>query len=150
MYDELLLQIDTESKKSISDHTIFFVDDDDTHLFLYKEMAKNALPCKIETFSDPTEAVSKVKDMNGLAVIVSDYNMPGMNGIEVLTAVKEHDPSITRIMISGYSPIQSYLKHNGLAHFYLGKPYASKDLKRTLKDAFDLYVFNKLLISKRV
>lgn len=62
-------------------------------------------------------------------VVVSDVRMPRMNGMELLAAIRERDPDIEVLLITGYPDLQmavSAIKQG--AFDYLAKPYAEQDL----------------------
>jgi putative nucleotidyltransferase with HDIG domain len=65
-------------------------------------------------------------------VIVSDMRMPQMDGIKLLTEVKNRFPDVMRIILSGQSKQESLLPSMGLAHQYLSKPCSCDQLKQTV------------------
>ena len=70
-------------------------------------------------------------------LLITDLQMPEMNGIELLTTLRKDIPEIKSIILTGHSDIDSYIETMELgAHEYLNKPV---DLP-LLKD-----VINKLL-----
>ena len=71
-------------------------------------------------------------------VIVSDVRMPGMDGIELLTRVKESYPYMIRIVLSGHSDNEFVLKSTKVAHQYLSKPCTALTIKHTIQRACDL------------
>ena len=71
-------------------------------------------------------------------VIVSDMRMPGMDGSELLTIVREQYPDTIRIVLSGQSNKETILRAVGTAHQYLAKPCDPETLKQTVAKAFKL------------
>jgi HD-like signal output (HDOD) protein/ActR/RegA family two-component response regulator len=65
-------------------------------------------------------------------VIVSDIRMPQMDGIALLTEVKNRYPAVMRIVLSGQSKQEHILPSVGLAHQYLSKPTSCDELKHTI------------------
>lgn len=68
-----------------------------------------------------------------LELILSDINMPGMGGLELLRQVKATYPHITMIMVTAYSDpeyYQSAMQHG--ADGYISKPIDFKALKANL------------------
>lgn len=55
-------------------------------------------------------------------VVVSDMRMPGMDGAEFLSIVRQHYPGTVRVILSGYADVESVLRTVGPAHVYLAKP----------------------------
>jgi len=63
------------------------------------------------------------------AVVVSDVRMPRMSGMELLTAIKQKDPDIEVLLLTGYPDLQMAVAAIKQGAFdYLAKPYAEKDL----------------------
>src|ERR1700734_1143994 len=55
-------------------------------------------------------------------LIVSDVRMPGMDGGQLLTLVKQRWPTTMRIIVSGYSDPAQAARLTALAHQYVAKP----------------------------
>jgi len=67
-------------------------------------------------------------------VIVSDMRMPGMNGAELLSRVKQMYPQIARIALSGQTSKESILRSSvGPIHQYLAKPCDAETLMDTIR-----------------
>ncbi len=54
----------------------------------------------VETESDPANAIDRLQE-RAFAVIVSDYRMPGLTGVDVLSEMRRVQPQCARIMLSG-------------------------------------------------
>jgi two-component system C4-dicarboxylate transport response regulator DctD len=69
-------------------------------------------------------------------VVVSDVRMPGMDGIAFFAALREIDPDLPVILVTGHGDIAMAVEamKNGAADF-LTKPYASADLIRAVRAA---------------
>jgi HD-like signal output (HDOD) protein len=71
-------------------------------------------------------------------LIVSDVRMPGMDGGQLLTLVKERWPKTIRIIVSGYSdPVQA-VRLTSLAHQYIAKPCDGHVLENIIERCFNL------------
>jgi len=57
---------------------------------------------RFETFTSPEAAIQRC-DEEDFDLVISDYRMPSMNGVEFLTRVMELQPSVPRMIISGYA-----------------------------------------------
>ena len=79
---------------------ILLVDDDAMVLAGLKRQLRNHF--SIDTALSGEEALKQVQENGPYAVIVSDYMMPGMNGIEFLSYVKKSDPDTVRILKRRY------------------------------------------------
>ncbi|MBN1347256.1 MAG: HDOD domain-containing protein [Phycisphaerae bacterium] len=65
-------------------------------------------------------------------VVVSDIQMPGMNGVELLGRVRREYPNIVCMALSGESAKESVLDFVGPIHQYLPKPFDADSLKFAL------------------
>ncbi len=79
--------------------TLLWIDDFEPALALYKTMLES-LGFKVFTASNG-EVGLKVVTLNCLDLVVTDYEMPQMNGEAVAASVKAFDPSLPVIMFSG-------------------------------------------------
>ena len=70
-------------------------------------------------------------------VVVSDFLMPGMNGLELLAEVGRQDPEIPRLMLTGYADKENAIKAiNEVGLFqYLEKPLDNAQFLLALKNA---------------
>jgi putative nucleotidyltransferase with HDIG domain len=65
-------------------------------------------------------------------VIVSDMRMPGMDGSQLLAAVKKLYPQTVRLVLSGHAESSSVMRAVGTAQLYLAKPCESGVLKAAI------------------
>ena len=75
-------------------------------------------------------------------VVVSDMRMPRMDGVALLTRVKEVSPRSVRIVLSGHTEMEAALKTVTVAHQFLAKPCEADQLQAVLERACAL---NELL-----
>ena len=71
-------------------------------------------------------------------VVVSDQRMPEMNGTEFLARVKQMYPDTIRIVLSGYTDLESVTDaiNRGAIYRFLTKPWDDETLRSTLREAF--------------
>jgi DNA-binding NtrC family response regulator len=81
------------------DLKIFIVDDDIFCLTLYQQFLRNLGYTNITSFNAGDECLQQIKEQP--ALVIMDYNMEGMNGIEVLKKIKAFDSHIMAYIISG-------------------------------------------------
>ncbi|WP_424009362.1 PAS domain S-box protein [Haloferax denitrificans] len=79
---------------------IVYVDDDTALLDLGETYLRKLSSFEVTTCSDPTAALDIVRD-SGVDCVVSDYDMPGMTGVELLEAVREDHGSLPFILFTG-------------------------------------------------
>jgi HD-like signal output (HDOD) protein/CheY-like chemotaxis protein len=71
-------------------------------------------------------------------VVVTDLIMPGIDGAQLLSEIKQRYPHMVRIVLSGNSDREAVLRLVGPAHQYLSKPCDADLLKETIARAFAL------------
>jgi DNA-binding NtrC family response regulator len=89
------------------------------------------------TASSGAEALEKLR-LHNIHVVILDVKMPGMDGMETLTAIKKTFPLVEVIMLTGHATVESAV--DGLksgATDYLMKPTDVKDLIQKAESAFE-------------
>ena len=66
-------------------------------------------------------------------IIVADYKMPGMDGLELLSQIKEKYKDMKRIILTGQSEQEIFNKAKEVAHAYLSKPCNPDELILTIE-----------------
>jgi two-component system NtrC family sensor kinase len=95
---------------------------------------------EIETATDAEEGLKRL-DQFSPQVVISDFRMPGMNGVEFLTRVKEQVPLAQRIMLTGQADqtaIEEAINRSEIFRF-ISKPWNDSHLVLTVKSAFEQY-----------
>jgi len=85
-----------------------------------------------------TEAL-QILELEPVNVIVSDHRMPVMTGIEFLAKVKQTYPDITRIVLSGFSDLDTITEaiNEGNIYKFLAKPWDDTQIRTTIQEAFE-------------
>ena len=109
-------------------YSILFVDDDTRLLSaLRRLMMTRAVEWSCQYSASPEEALALVTTQH-FDVVVSDMQMPGMDGAALLQEVRIISPDSIRIVLSGYSRTETIARVAGPAHQYLAKPCPSDTL----------------------
>jgi response regulator RpfG family c-di-GMP phosphodiesterase len=82
------------------------------------------------------------------AVVVSDYRMPGMDGVQFLTRVRETSPDSVRILLTGYADLETAIGavNEGNIFRLLTKPCAPDLLVNALEAGIEQY---RLILAER-
>lgn len=129
------------------EYTILVVDDEKDMLETCSRIIKR-MGYRSVSFTDSQEALEKMGDI-APELIITDLQMPGVNGFQVLERVKEDLPETLVIMITGFASIDSAINamKNG-AFDYLPKPFKLDQLQFTISKAIqqiELRAENQLL-----
>ena len=117
---------------------IVFVDDERELLDgLRARLYKHRHDWNMQFLVGGDEAIA-VFEKQPVDLIVSDVRMPGMDGGQLLTVVKQRWPDTIRIIVSGYSdPVQA-VRLTSLAHQYVAKPCDGQQLENIIERCFNL------------
>lgn len=82
---------------------------------------------------------------NDVGVIISDQRMPEMSGVEFLSQVKEEYPDNVRMVLSGYTDLNSVTDaiNRGAIYRFLTKPWDDDLLSNNIRDAFEHYELSR-------
>jgi len=114
---------------------ILVVDDEEnTRLALTRLLAREGYDVK--TASNGSEALNQIR-IQPVELIITDLNMPVMNGLSFLRELNREQPSSNVIMITAYGEVESYLEALNLGAFeYLNKPVKLDELKKVMSKMF--------------
>ncbi len=73
-----------------------------------------------------------------IQVVVTDYRMPGMNGLEFIAEIKEKYPEIVTVLLSGYTDPEK-MSFLGECDRNIFKPWDDEKLKEEIKNCFEMY-----------
>lgn len=78
-----------------------YIDDDETLLSIMKNELQNYYD--VAAFSDPGKAVQYItQEKDRITLLVTDWNMPGMTGSDVIRESIKQNPHIKTILLTGY------------------------------------------------
>jgi two-component system, cell cycle sensor histidine kinase and response regulator CckA len=95
---------------------VLYLDDDDTLVFLVRRLLERR-GFVVTSFTDQNEAIDAVRAQpDAFDLLMTDFNMPGMSGLDVARAVLAINPSLTVAVASGYitDELQSEAKAAGV------------------------------------
>jgi DNA-binding NtrC family response regulator len=90
----------------------------------------------VDSVSNGFEALNYLRQQE-VNLIISDINMPEMNGIIFLKELNKSFPKSNVILITAYGGVESYIEAMNLGAFeYINKPVKIEELKSILKKIF--------------
>lgn len=118
--------------------SIFVVDDNDLVLSSLQTLFRLETEYRVSGFSDPVLALDAVK-RTPVDIVISDYLMPVMNGIDLLREVKRLQPETVRILLTGFADKENAIRainEVGL-YQYLEKPWDNQGLLLVIRHALE-------------
>jgi cyclic di-GMP phosphodiesterase len=133
--DDIAFELTPEQ---ISESKILVVDDEEiitTTLanFLFVELEAEAV-----TFNDPEKALAWLQH-NDVDLMISDFLMPGLDGIKLLAAARSIHPHSPRILLTGYADKENAIKaiNEVQLYQYVEKPWDNDQLATIIKNGLE-------------
>jgi CheY-like chemotaxis protein len=91
---------------------------------------------EVQTATNGAEGLRLIAEAGPFAVVISDMRMPGMSGTQFLSRVREQNPDIVRMILSGQADLLATIDAVNEGHIYrfLSKPCASDQLLLAIED----------------
>jgi len=130
-------------------NVILLVDDEEMVVTSIKSFLTLETDYQVVAFTFPKEALDYVQK-NRVDLVISDYLMPEVDGIEFLAKVKELQPEATRILLTGYADKENAIKAiNDVGLYqYIEKPWENDDLRLVIRNGLEKRVLLKRLQDK--
>ena len=131
-----------DKKDVFAEHFYFVVvDDHDFMQHLIRETLNSAEAGKIEKASNGIEAIKVLKNLRKVDFIITDFNMPKMDGLELLKAIRVGEAGIDRetpvIMLSGFDDEPLLIAATALdASGFITKPVSKIELVSRMNKIF--------------
>ena len=105
------------------------IDDEADLAYLFKEALSQIDGVEVFAFTDPSLALEHFKaNHQNYRVVISDYRMPTMTGMELLSKIKDVGPAATRIMMSAFEIQDEQFQECKCVDKFLQKPVLMTDL----------------------
>jgi len=123
------------TKTSLSDLKILLVEDEEEARSMMREMLSDLGVTQIFEAADGREALGFLDSaFDFIDLLICDWNMPNMNGVELLRQLRSFDPSVPFLMVTGRDDMESVMeaKTSGVTA-YIRKPFTPKELEAKLR-----------------
>ena len=105
------------------------IDDEADLAYLFKEALSQIDGIQVFAFTDPLLALEHFKaNHQNYRVVISDYRMPTMTGMKLLSKIKDVSPAATRIMMSAFEIQDELFQEYKCVDKFLQKPVLMTDL----------------------
>ncbi|MCK5557322.1 MAG: diguanylate cyclase [Candidatus Hydrogenedentes bacterium] len=118
-------------------HTVMLVDDEDNVLVALSRLLRKE-SYELVTAGSGSEALALMAEQP-VDVIVTDQQMPGMTGMELLKQVKNEYPNTMRMMLTGHADVNvaTTAINDGEVCRFITKPVQSDELKLAIRNAIE-------------
>ncbi len=106
-------------------HTVLVVDDDPGVLDVMVDMLEE-LGCKVVSAHSGTDALDRLRQNQDISILITDINMPGMDGHELAELARRRRPELKILQLSGREP-----RRDGLP--MIRKPFSFEELASTMR-----------------
>ena len=112
--------------------------DDEKSILSSLQRVLRKLPITLLVTDSGKKAIDIMKDTQ-VDLIISDMRMPHMSGAELLTNVYNAHPDTIRVLLTGYSDMDSTIAaiNEGKIYRYITKPWSNDDIVRTVSSALE-------------
>ena len=119
------------------EHTVLFVDDEVNILKALQRLLRTE-DMNVLCAARAAEALDLL-EKHPTQVVVTDQRMPEMSGVDFLAHVRERQPEIVRMMLTGYTEMKVAVDaiNRGEIYRLITKPWNDDELRATLRQAFD-------------
>lgn len=109
--------------------------DDNALLAEFATAVLEAAGYHVRQFVDPRAVLLALHEADPKpTVLVTDYEMGEMNGLELIQSSHKIHPSLKTLMLSGTVDGSIVLSHAAKVHRFLGKPYEPAELQKTVEE----------------
>ncbi|MGA1867906.1 MAG: response regulator [bacterium] len=124
--------------------SILFVDDEQNVLRSIKRLFRTENNYQLYFAQSAKEALD-ILEKTIMHIIVTDFRMPEINGVNFLKKVRESYPHTIRMILSGFADIRSIVEaiNEGEIYKFIPKPWDNEDFKLTITNAIERYYLFK-------
>ncbi len=128
---------------------VLIVDDEEMVITSIRAFLQLETEYRVTGITSPEQAV-KFLETNPVEVVVSDYLMPKMTGLQLLAKAKELQPEAARVLLTGHADKQSAIQAiNDVGLFqYVEKPWDNQQLLLVIQSAIERTTLLRTLRAK--
>lgn len=115
---------------------ILFVDDDKDILFIVEKYLSRQ-GYRVSVVDNGIKALGLVKEKD-FDIVFTDFKMPGLDGLELLSAIKKYRPETEVVIVTGYGTVETAVKAMKFGSYdYIQKPFKLDMLKSLIDEVIE-------------
>ncbi|GIV38415.1 MAG: hypothetical protein KatS3mg033_0215 [Thermonema sp.] len=125
-----------EDRNKHKDIHILYVDDEESNLRIFKTAFKRKYT--VHTATSAQEAIDILKE-HPVHILITDYKMPQMSGVELLEYTVERYPNLIRMILTGFADIEAIVRavNKSGIYQYITKPWDRGELEMIIEKAIE-------------
>lgn len=125
-----------EENNKHKDIHILYVDDEESNLRIFKTAFKRKYT--VHTATSGQEAIDILKE-HPIHILITDYKMPQMSGVELLEYTVERYPNLIRMVLTGFADIEAIVRavNKSGIYQYITKPWDRGELEMIIEKAIE-------------
>ncbi len=129
---------------------ILYIDDEQNNLNGFK--ATFRFDYTIYIASNTTQAYDYLRAHPEIRIVLCDQRMPDKTGVQFFEEMREEYPNPIRMLITGYTDIESVIDAVNRGHIfrYIKKPWTDNDIKSAIEEANKFFLTSTMLIQKNL
>jgi DNA-binding NtrC family response regulator len=118
--------------------SVVVVDDEEMVATALRTFLELETPYEIRDFTSPIAALDSMAETPA-DVVVADFMMPELDGVQFLREVRATWPQASRILLTGYADVQNAIRAINEAglYYYLQKPWDNEHLKLVVRNGVE-------------
>ncbi|MGI9570296.1 MAG: sigma-54-dependent transcriptional regulator, partial [Desulfobulbia bacterium] len=119
-------------------HSILIIDDEPNYLIVLSELLRDE-GYEVFTAENGAKGVEAIQNTD-LDLVITDMQMPEMDGMQLLDHVKKENPDLPVIVITAYAEVEKAVAAMQAGAFnYLAKPFSNEELLVNIKKAVQVH-----------
>lgn len=131
---------------------ISIVDDEEDIVSLFKDALEGMEGLSVVTFTDPILALEHFKEnKSDYALVLSDYKMPCMSGMDLIKQIKKRKPMVRTILMTAFEVDNKLIKEYSakkILNGYLQKPVRITNLREEINNQLHACEIEKIKIKR--
>lgn len=118
---------------------ILVVDDEPDLVMAIRTWLESSLPVQVDVAFSAAEGLQALRRPAPVSLVISDYRLPGMDGLHFLRRVQELRPDVPRVLMTAYADVQVVADavNHAKACRFLRKPMEADHLVSVVRGVLD-------------